>query len=59
MENDKYNFDGLDKVFKNSNTNMKSAISIIKEREMTWWVSYKRDFAIAFSLSVGHGTNKV
>ena len=50
MDNDKYNADGLDKMFHNSNTNMKVAIGIIKYNEKTWWTRYKYEFSKAFSL---------
>ena len=37
VANDKYNADGLEKTFQNSNTNMKIAINTIKISEKTWW----------------------
>ena len=59
MENDKYNADGVEKKFQNSNVNMKRAINIIKNNELSWWMSYKKDFALAFSLHAGRGVGRV
>jgi len=41
MDADKYNADGLDKHFGESNENMKKCIVIIEENEVTWWNTYK------------------
>jgi len=53
MDADKYNADGLDKHFGESNENMKKCIVIIEENEVNWWNTYKFDFKTAFSLHPG------